>query len=84
MQSNLILTKAPEVGHSSLNIPIYQVKIWGSRKLSEWNLEFLSPSLAIFPLCPTLDHERYYKSDSYIVWGLERVSYYGVKDLLPD
>ena len=25
-----------------------------------------------------------YKSDSYIVWSLERVSYYGVKDLLPD
>lgn len=84
MQSNLILTEAPEVGHSSLNMPIYQAKIWGSRKLSEWNLEFLSPSLVIFPLCPTLDHERYYKSDSYTVWGLERVSYYGVKDLLPD
>lgn len=59
------------MGHSGLNGSNYQRKFEAPERSNEWNLEHLSPSLVIFPLCPTLDHERYYKSDSYIVWGLE-------------
>lgn len=72
-ESNLIPTKAYEVGHSSLWVYLSSENL-RPQKVNEWNLEHLSPSLVTFPLCPTLDHEIHYKSDSYIVWGLEIVS----------